>query len=224
MSLMPQSGEGLPQWFRRVLSGMVTSVKTTGNVTAQINGNTLSISVPNVVQAKPFFAKITGSSGTGYTFIEQWATDATTFGDLPNGRTDNAGANLLYEVNGVQGIPDNSIVFVTPTRPSTNGPTVYFFSASTAGGASVFPVKVEKTAGDPFPATFVYTVRTLPWNGTSGGEVLGTNVPPSRPRPNISMIAQGGSVGYGIAFYDGDTLILWDAGEVIDTDACPEEA
>jgi hypothetical protein len=91
---------------------------------------------------------------------------------------------------------------------------------------AMFPVKVEEDGGangtDTTAATYTYTVRTLPWNGTSGGEVLGTTVPVSRPREIGYVITQAGSTGYGVAFYDGTTLRLWDAGEIYGTEECPE--
>ncbi len=88
---------------------------------------------------------------------------------------------------------------------------------------SVFPVRVEVDGGadgdGTTAASWTYTVTSLP------GDELGTGVPVTRPRPNGSMVtyaSPGG--GYGTAFYDGGTLVLWDAGEVEDTtEDCAEE-
>jgi len=169
MSLMPQSGESLGPYLRRVLSGMVTSVKTTGNVTAQINGNTLSISVPNVVQAKPFFAKITGSSGAAYAWTEQWQTNATTFADLPNGRSGTTTANSAYEINGRQGIPNDTIIILFPVMPSDNGPTIYQFDR--AEGTETTPFELG-TPGDSSE-----TADTDVWDREAQGTDTGVEVP-----------------------------------------------
>lgn len=98
-----------------------------------------------------------------------------------------------------------------------------------AGGSEmgVFPVKVQNDGGadgdDDDPATYTYTVRTIQWNGTSGGAVLGTAVALGRPRPAGKVIVQAGSQGYGMAFYDEDgALVLWDAGEIENTRDCTE--
>lgn len=89
-----------------------------------------------------------------------------------------------------------------------------------AGGASavVFPVTVEKTGGSDGTATttasWTYTVKNLL------GQTIGTGVAVTRPRPNGKMTYQAGSAGFGLAFYSGTTLKLWDAGEVPTTGAC----
>lgn len=92
-------------------------------------------------------------------------------------------------------------------------------AAGPGGQAPMFPVKVEKTGGSNGTATtaasYTYTVRSL------AGDVLGTGVSLARPRPAGAMVHQTGSSGYGLAFYDGTTLKLWDAGEVPETGTCP---
>lgn len=292
MSIVPQSGEGLGPYLRRVLGSMVTSVRTSGNVQARIDGNTLSISVPTQAQNKPFFAKITsGSSGTGaYSWIEQWQTNATTFADLPNGRSGTFSSNPACEINKSVLVPIGAIVVIYPSRPSDNGPTIYQFDylcsafvaeitgssftaysweeqvqggvgawSTLSGGRSgttlinpayeinlsrsvpagtlvwmyqgpgfywfvcpnvFFPVTVQQSGGSngtvSTPASYTYDVTSLT------GAALGSAVPLARPRPNGAVIYQSGSAGYGVAFYDGLTLKLWDAGEVPDTDACVE--
>lgn len=87
-----------------------------------------------------------------------------------------------------------------------------------------FAVKVEKTGGSDgtktTKATWTYTVRTIAWNGSSGGDTLGTGMAVTRPRANGKRAFQAGSTGYGVAFYDNGTLKLWDAGEVKGTAGC----
>lgn len=82
----------------------------------------------------------------------------------------------------------------------------------------LFPVKVTKDGGSDgtssAAASWTYTVKTL------AGSTLGTGVAVTRPRPNGKMTYQSGSSGYGLAFYDGTTLKLWDAGEVPTSGAC----
>ena len=91
-----------------------------------------------------------------------------------------------------------------------------------AGPRGVFPVTVEKTGGadgtQTTPATWSYTVRCKGWDGTAA--TLGTGVSLARPRPNGKMTFQAGSAGFGEAFYDGVTLKLWDAGEVMNLGVC----
>ena len=85
----------------------------------------------------------------------------------------------------------------------------------------LFPVQVEKTGGSAGTATvqcsFVYTARDL------SGRTLGTNLAPVKPRPSAGkMVAQSGSAGYGVGFYDASgTFALWDAGEVFAVGVCP---
>lgn len=92
------------------------------------------------------------------------------------------------------------------------------------GVAGLFPVKVEKTGGtngtNTTAASYTYTVRSIGWNGTDGGTTLGTGVAVSRPRMNGAVTFQAGSTGYGVAFMDGSTLVLWDAGEKLNTAGC----
>jgi hypothetical protein len=89
--------------------------------------------------------------------------------------------------------------------------------AARAGAA--FAVTVEKTGGSNGNATtaasWTYTVRNL-----AGDLTLGTVVALAHPRPKGLMTFQTGSTGYGLAFYDGATLKLWDAGEVPTKGVC----
>lgn len=172
----------------------------------------------------PFVAKITGSSGANYSWTEQQQTGATTWIDLPGGRSGTTSVNPANEINASQSVATNTLVVMTAKVSA--GVLRYWFQAP-PNPAATFAVKVEQTGGsngtDTTTASYTYTVRTLPWNGTSGGETLGTNVPVSRPRENGFVTVQAGSTGYGLAFYDGSTLRLWDAGEIYGTEECPEE-
>jgi hypothetical protein len=170
----------------------------------------------------PFVARITGSSGAAFAWNEQGQTASDTWTTLTGGRSGTTSVNPAYELNGSISLATNTLVWMHQ-EIDTTGALRYWFIAP--GG--MFPVKVEKTSGaqgtDTTTAEFVYTVRTLAWNGTSGGETLGTDVPLSRPREIGFVTAQAGSTGYGVAFYDGLTLRLWDAGEIYGTEECPEE-
>ena len=142
--------------------------------------------------------------------------------DLSGGRT---GTNNAREVSGREDIATDSYVLLIDENAG-DGVQVFWFLA-TSNPSSTFAVKVEQTGGsngtDTTTASYTYTVRTLPWNGTSGGETLGTGVVVSRPREIGFVTVQAGSTGYGVAFYDGLTLRLWDAGEIYGTEECPEE-
>jgi hypothetical protein len=83
-------------------------------------------------------------------------------------------------------------------------------------GASLFPVAVTKDGGlDSTSATtyadWTYTVKSL-----DGSVTLGTTIGLARPRPYGSM---NFGTTYGIAFYVGTTLKLWDAGETENLEA-----
>ncbi len=91
-------------------------------------------------------------------------------------------------------------------------------------GGKGFFVKVQKDGGadgtSTSAASWTYTVRTLDASST-----LGTSVEVVRPRNAAGKVDyQSGSTGYGVAFWDGNTLKLWDAGErpvlVVKTVAC----
>jgi hypothetical protein len=188
-----------------------------------INGMRQAVAPPRqefLGKPVPFInARITSSAGLDYQWVQVEPAGAGGWAVMPDGLTSTV-LGPAKEMNSTSGLADGLLIRVFAALGG-DGVVSYWFIAPAPGG--MFPVKVEKTGGDAYPPTFTYTVRTLPWNGTSGGETLGTNVALARPRPNIAMIAQTGSVGYGVAFYDGLALRLWDAGEVIDTDVCPEE-
>lgn len=83
---------------------------------------------------------------------------------------------------------------------------------------STFAVKVTKDGGSAGTSstacTWTYTVKDLDDN------ILGTSVAVQKARPN-GLITEAAAGSYGVAFYDIDTLKLWDVAEVPDTDPCP---
>lgn len=161
-----------------------------------------------------FVAKITGSSGPAFAWTEQYQIDATTWADLPDGRSGTTSVNPAYELNGSQSIATNTLVWITQNTDDS-GTVRYTFVSP----AVMFPVKVEQTGGsdgnNTTAASYTYTVRSLT------GATLGTGVAQVRPRPNGAVTVQAGSTGYGVAFYDGLNLRLWDAGEIPQTQVCP---
>jgi hypothetical protein len=82
----------------------------------------------------------------------------------------------------------------------------------------VLGVWVEKDGGSDgnstTAASYTYTVKTADQATT-----LGTTVAVTRPRPygKVTYYASG---GYGLAFFDGTTLKLWDAGEIPTVGVC----
>jgi hypothetical protein len=105
-----------------------------------------------------------------------------------------------------------------------SGSTARYYLLSAPSAAGLFPVKVQQTGGsngtNTTAATYTYTVRSIAWNGSTGGSTLGTGVAVSKPRENGEVTLQSGSTGYGVAFMDGSTLRLWDAGEKMVTAGC----
>ncbi len=85
-----------------------------------------------------------------------------------------------------------------------------------AAVVGLFAVKVTKDGGSDgtvsTAATWTYTVVDL------AGKQLGETVTVAHVRPKGKMTF---GTSYGIAFYDGSTLILWDAGEYPGSGACP---
>lgn len=86
------------------------------------------------------------------------------------------------------------------------------------GPGLTFAVWVEKDGGSDgnstTAASYTYTVKTADQAVT-----LGTTVALARPRPVGKMTYQA-SGGYGLAFCDGTTLKLWDAGEIPTVGVC----
>lgn len=99
-------------------------------------------------------------------------------------------------------------------------------TGSRTNGPDLFPVRVVQTGGadgdGDSAATWTYDVYALTGDPADDPEEDGTllasdvnlrNVSDGQ-RPNGTMIAGD---NYGLAFYDGTTLVLWDAGEKEDT-------
>jgi len=83
----------------------------------------------------------------------------------------------------------------------------------------LFPVKVTKTAGDPgddeTTCSYIYTVTTM------GGTELGVEMTPVKRRPLVGAMSPPDDSEYGLAFFDeAGVFKLFDANEVIDTEAC----
>ena len=114
----------------------------------------------------------------------------------------------------------------------TNAPEALCISVSPpnrvggiAAQPTLFAVKITKTGGadgtSTTQATWSYTVKDLL------GVTLGTSVnlrnTANGNRPNGKTTFQSAD-SYGLAFYDGATLVLWDAGEVPTVDTCSDIA
>ncbi len=187
------------------------------------NGHVLIVPTPNIsIPARlPFPAKITSTSGAACAWtalapatLSTWANST---GDSP--LTGTTSTNPAYEINGRQGFPANYQVLMWQEQ-ANNGDRTFWFVAPNSN----FTVKIEKDGGVDgtvsAAATYTYTVRTLPWNGSSGGAVLGTTVALATPRSFGAVVFQTGSVGYGEVTYDGSTLKLLNAYEVPRTFDC----
>jgi hypothetical protein len=156
---------------------------------------------------RPIVAKVTALDGTEYDWIEVELDVDGAWSEKVDGVTSDVLATA-QELNLSEDVPIDSIVQIFSALGGT-GETTYWFNFS--AGAAMFPVKVEQTGGangtSTTPASYTYTVRSL------GAVVLGTGVVVSRPRDDGAVTVQSGSSGYGVAFYDGTALKLWDAGE-----------
>lgn len=169
-----------------------------------------------------------GSAAGLYQFAEQQWNQTSQAWETKSGGVTHADLGEARERNATASLPTDSTSPVYVLRRSeyvskTDGKFYWEFVVP-AGTAGLFPVKVEKTGGangtNTTAATYTYTVRSIAWNGTNGGTTLGTGVAVSRPRMNGAVTFQSGSTGYGIAFMDGNTLVLWDAGEKLNTAGC----
>jgi hypothetical protein len=191
-----------------------------------VNGMRQAVAPPRQLflgQPVPFInARIDSSSGLDYQWTQVEPAAAGGWAVMPDGLT-SAVLGPAKEMNGTAGLADGLLIRVFAALGS-DGVVSYWFIAP---APSTFPVKVQQTGGaqgtSTTAASYTYTVRSLAWNGTTGGETLGTGVAVSKPRDNGLVTVQAGSTGYGVAFYDGLTLRLWDAGEKYQTDGCPEE-
>lgn len=166
-----------------------------------------------------FVAKLTSVSGAAWAWTEQALIGGGVWADAPDGRSGTTSVNPAYELNGNQSAAANTLV-VMYEEADAGGTIRYWFVLPNC----FFPVKVQQTGGSngskTTTASYTYTARSLPWNGTSGGVTLGTGLSLARPRPNGKVTVQSGSTGYGVGFYDGLTFKLWDAGEVPGTIGC----
>jgi hypothetical protein len=96
-------------------------------------------------------------------------------------------------------------------------------------GLLTFPVEVYEEGGDAggeySTCAFTYTVKDLDGNtlkkNASGDDATG--MVPQKPRIEDTGYQAPASGAYGVAFYDGDTLVLWDVPEVPLGNDCPSE-
>jgi hypothetical protein len=122
----------------------------------------------------------------------------------------------LEELTGGPRLAVNSIVagMFGPETGDSHTPVILVSGGGSSG--QMFAVKVSNPSGSngttTTAANYTYTVKDL------AGNTIGTGVALSRPRPNGAVTTQ--SDGYGVAFYDGTTLKLWDAGEIPQTATC----
>ena len=114
------------------------------------------------------------------------------------------------KVHGMKGVgvinaPDG----ITITAPDAISPPV-------PAAADLFRVTVATDGGSAGDATtqcsFTYTVTSL------GGVELATAKTPTKARPALGVMVVGDDIGW--AYYDADGLQLWDANEVVSTEAC----
>jgi hypothetical protein len=202
-----------------VASGTIVFVEEEINSTNDVK------SLFSLSQARQtFVAKITGNYDSlsygfrAHSWVEQY-NDGLNFVDMPNGKYCVAGGLAVSGSLGPAICLNSSIIL-------SSGQLIYLWQEnynyfSFYSPNSFFPVKVEMTSGSngsvSSPATYLYNVRTIEWDGMAGGVMLGSGIALARPRERAPIIAQSGSTGYGSAFYDTLQLKLWDAGEVLMT-------
>lgn len=90
---------------------------------------------------------------------------------------------------------------------------------TTVGKRRMFPVKptqVGGVAGDTTTkCSFTYDVTDI------NGAALGTAMTPEKNRTSLGAHVAPAAGDFGVGFYDADgSFKLWDANEVIDTEAC----
>jgi len=162
-------------------------------------------------------AKIVSNTGGGdYTITEQW--------------WDPSGAGQWSDATAPLGYVQAPARDYGSCDWGKAGVIVPFWEQRAIGGAlelivnvepdpHTFGVKVTKDGGSAGNKTtqcsFTYTVKDL------AGNTLATAKSPSRPRPLKGAMDPPADNSYGLAFYDGSTLVLWDAGETLDVEACP---
>lgn len=126
------------------------------------------------------------------------------------------------------------ILCVKPTNSTgitivngTNSTSVLWMQVG-ADSPGIFPALIQKTGGisstsATSSSTFTYTARLITYtgSGTSSDYELGTVLAVTKPREVGQRTSQLGSVnGYALCFYIGNTLKLWDAGEIIQGGGC----
>jgi hypothetical protein len=163
------------------------------------------------------------SDPVNYSWAEVYQDDAGDWHEIDGGRSGTASVQPASAVEPTSNYyaddPDGDVVLLRRrnVRAAADGTWSpgWVIVSPTVG---LFAVKVEKDGGSngdaATAASYTYTVRTL------YGRQLGTAVGQSRPRPKGTATYQAGSDGYGLAFWEGDTLILWDAGEIVGTETC----
>jgi hypothetical protein len=111
-----------------------------------------------------------------------------------------------------------------------DGAWVTLIDLAGAATKSFFAVRVLKTGGAAGNKTtqcaFVYTVKDLDGNVMNkkrdGSGDPATGMTPDKPRPSVGkMVAPPDDTYYGLAFWHGEDLTLWDAGETYDPTPCP---
>lgn len=146
------------------------------------------------------------------------------------------GTGVTYttdEISGFMGTPGDEDSLVGDTflggDEATTLTVAVMWMQPEACSPGNFAVKVEKTSGSnstspSTTASYGYTARLIAWtgSGTSVDFELGTSLAPNKPREKGDRGFQSGTTGYGIAFYAGSTLVLWDAGETVGGEECEE--
>ena len=164
---------------------------------------------PNL-KYKKYYKIITNEGSGEYTAREQRLDPATTaFKDFEttNDRT-------AYECKfNVGGIADE--IYPGWKTLTFDGEEVIIIDMTSQG---LFPVKVTQTGGSAGSKTtkcsFTYTVDSI------GGEELATVQTPSKNRPVVGKMKAPTADDYGLAFYNGATLVLYDANETLAASAC----
>ena len=200
-----------------------------GIILSQISTGGVSISSPSFERAMGILVKITTSLGKGnygsrkYTGVPTYSTGSVSLpGDLVDPGYDNCIVVNLGEIPAGQPLAVGSWVTATPIARATNAAGAPAVLAVTGSSTGTFFVQVVKDGGSDgtstAPASWTYTVKTL-----DGANTLGSRMALARPRPNGSMLVNGSTPAYGLAFYDlanPPVLHLWDAGEVPNTYVC----
>ncbi len=174
--------------------------------------------------------KIVTNVGAGeYTLAKQaWNTTSKVFENVtdtqdPEYNLNVTGYDCLGQADGQVG------TLVQGWKLCINGTWVTLIDLGPAAG-ELFAVRVLKTSGSAGNKTtqcsFVYTVKDLAGNVMNqkrdGSGDPATGMTPEKPRPATGkMVAPPDDTYYGLAFWHGVDLTLWDAGEIYDPTPCP---